>query len=258
MCIFTIPSKQETESPSRKWVSARSRDFISPLVRPAEVREKRALPPPCRRSGEKGGGIPDFLGERSELRESQSFKILRLKTIFEMGSMHSAIPNFFLAMFVGLAYNEMHMENTSFFKRLTGKLNAEEPEYKIDLATAKVAPPNPDGKDEEPVGQLTVDIYHTPEEIFVESAIAGARPEDIDVNVSPDSLSIVGLRRRELQNGAQYLHQECYWGRFTRSIILPEEVDPQNANVNFKNGILCVRMPKTNRKKTRKLEVRMD
>ena len=143
-------------------------------------------------------------------------------------------------------------------------MSAEDPDYKIDLAVSKVKLPIPDnGKTaaqsaDEPVGQLTVDIYHTTDDIFVESAIAGARAEDIDVNVSPDSLSIIGLRKRELNNDAQYLHQECYWGKFSRSIILPEEVDPESANVNFKNGILSVRMPKMNRKRTRKLEVKMD
>jgi len=168
-----------------------------------------------------------------------------------------------LATLIRLPYNEPHMDN-SFFRRLSGKLMAEDPEYKIDLAVAKTKLPIPDGgkaapqNTDEPVGQLTVDIYHTMDDIFVESAIAGAKPEDIDVNVGPDSLSIVGLRRRELNGDAQYLHQECYWGKFSRSIILPEEVDPENANVNFKNGILSVKMPKMNRKRTRKLEVKMD
>jgi HSP20 family protein len=156
------------------------------------------------------------------------------------------------------------MDNISFFRRIaSGRSSAEEPEYKIDLAKTELPTPDAakaDPRDSEgPIGQLTVDIYHTLNDIVVESAIAGARPEDIDVSVSPESISIKGMRRRELEGPeAEYLHQECYWGKFTRSIILPEEVDPESANVNFKNGILSVRMPKTNRKKMRKLEVRMD
>jgi HSP20 family protein len=150
------------------------------------------------------------------------------------------------------------MDN-SFFKRLSGKLNAENQEYKIDLAKAELPLPGEEKFQDEPIGQLTVDIYHTKDDIFIESAIAGAKPEDIDVTVSPDSISIKGARRREQNNAeTQYLYQECYWGKFVRSIILPEEVDPQNADVNFKNGILRVRMPKTNRKKSRKLEIKTD
>jgi HSP20 family protein len=153
------------------------------------------------------------------------------------------------------------MENNSFFKKLMARsVTPEVPEYKIDLARTESTDP---GKlavapQEEVVGQLTVDIFHTPDDIFVQSAIAGAKPEDIDVNVTPDSISISGLRRQEPDPKVEYLHQECYWGKFARSIILPEEVDPENAKVNFKNGILSVQMPKTNRKKGRKLEVRMD
>jgi HSP20 family molecular chaperone IbpA len=156
------------------------------------------------------------------------------------------------------------MDNMSFFKRLAGmKSKLENPDLNIDLAKATLPIPTPltiesqevDG----PVGQLTVDIYHTPSDIVVESAIAGANPEDIDVVVANDSISIKGLRRRGSESSdAEYLHQECYWGKFTRSIILPEEVDPENASVKFKNGILSVRMPKMNRRKTKKLEVRMD
>lgn len=138
-----------------------------------------------------------------------------------------------------------------------------QPDLNIDLAKATLPVPTPLRTDPQeadgPVGQLTVDIYHTPNDIVVESAIAGAQPEDIDVIVANDSISIKGLRHRNLESpDAEYLHQECYWGKFTRSIILPEEVDPENASVKFKNGILSVRMPKTNRRKTKKLEVRMD
>ncbi|HVO28679.1 MAG TPA: Hsp20/alpha crystallin family protein [Candidatus Paceibacterota bacterium] len=112
---------------------------------------------------------------------------------------------------------------------------------------------------EGPEGQLTVDVYQTPDDIVVESAIAGVRPEDIDVSVTTDSISIKGARHREeTVRDEDYLYQECYWGRFARSIILPQEVDPENAEVTFRNGILTVRLPKVNKKKTRKLKVRID
>jgi HSP20 family molecular chaperone IbpA len=108
-------------------------------------------------------------------------------------------------------------------------------------------------------GQLTVDVYQTPSDIIIESAIAGVKAEDIDVNVTNDSISIKGARHREKKvSDEDYLYQECYWGRFARSIILPQEVDPENADVTFKNGILTVRLPKTSKKKTRKLKVRID
>jgi len=113
--------------------------------------------------------------------------------------------------------------------------------------------------DAEPEGQLTVDVYQTPTDIVVESAIAGVRPEDIDVNVTTDSISIRGSRHREKTvSDEDYLYQECYWGRFARSIILPQEVDPENADVVFKNGILTVKLPKANKRKSKKLQVRVE
>lgn len=108
----------------------------------------------------------------------------------------------------------------------------------------------------EPEGKLTVDVYQTPTEIVVESAIAGVKPSDIDVNATADSVTIRGSRKREKTvNDEDYLYQECYWGKFARSIILPQEVDPDDAEVMFKNGILTVRLPKANRKKTKKLKI---
>jgi HSP20 family protein len=111
----------------------------------------------------------------------------------------------------------------------------------------------------EPEGQLTVDVYQTADEIVVESAIAGVHPDDLDITVTTDSISIRGNRAREKNvRDEDYLYQECYWGKFGRSIILPQEVDPENAEVTFKNGILTVHLPKANKKKTHKLRVKID
>jgi len=111
----------------------------------------------------------------------------------------------------------------------------------------------------EPEGQLTVDVYQTATEIVVESAIAGVRSEDIDIQVTPDSISIRGSRERNKElKDEDYIYQECYWGRFARSIILPQEVDPDGASVTFRNGILTVRLPKVDKKKTKKLKVKID
>ncbi len=110
-----------------------------------------------------------------------------------------------------------------------------------------------------PEGQLAVDVYQRPDAIVVEAAIAGVKPDDIDINVTTDSISIKGLRYREEQVGDDdYLYQECYWGRFARSIILPQEVDPDGAQVMFRNGILTIRLPKSSKKRSKRLKVRFD
>lgn len=108
-------------------------------------------------------------------------------------------------------------------------------------------------------GWLTIDVYQTPTDIVVESAVAGVDQNDLDITATADSLAIKGERRRTKEvSDSDYLYQECYWGRFSRSVILPQEVDPENAEVFFKNGILTVRLPKVVRKKTKKLKVKAD
>ncbi|MDO8536677.1 MAG: Hsp20/alpha crystallin family protein [bacterium] len=145
------------------------------------------------------------------------------------------------------------------------------PEGKIELVRASAGvvakkprlevsdPPKSIASASEPEGQLTIDVYQTPTDIIVESAIAGVRPEDIDINVTADSITIRGERYREKEaSDEDYFYQECYWGRFSRSVILPQEVDPENSSVSFKNGILKVRLPKLNRKKEKKLKVKVE
>ncbi|MEK9173251.1 MAG: Hsp20/alpha crystallin family protein, partial [Patescibacteria group bacterium] len=138
------------------------------------------------------------------------------------------------------------------------------PEFELAKATSVAQPKLKIKKaveeDEmEPEGQLTIDVYQTPSEIVIESAVAGVEPDDIDINVTNDSVTIKGRRRRAREvKDEDYFYQECYWGRFSRSVILPQEVDPEGSYVNFKNGILSVHLPKLNRKKARKLRVKLE
>lgn len=110
---------------------------------------------------------------------------------------------------------------------------------------------------EESEGQLTIDVYQTDEEIVVESTVAGVEPDDIDIDISSESVTIRGERSKaETVSEENYLYQECYWGKFSRSIILPQEVDPDKAKAEFKNGILRIRLPKIAKGKMRKLKVK--
>ncbi len=169
----------------------------------------------------------------------------------------------------------MESSEEKFFENLAkGRAEAEETEsengdVEVELAkAATVAPvrskPAPkkieeDFDDGEPEGQLTIDVYQTPDDIVIESAIAGVKPEDLDITVQGDSVTVKGRRHHEMEvKDDDYLYQECYWGRFSRSVILPQEIDPEAATVSFKNCILVVRLPKLNRKKSKKLKVKID
>lgn len=94
-------------------------------------------------------------------------------------------------------------------------------------------------------GQLSVDIYQTPDELIVKSTIAGVKAEDIDISLNNDMLTIRGKRKMEEEiNEEDYLYKECYWGSFSRSIILPMEVKADGIKANLENGILTVALPK--------------
>lgn len=108
-------------------------------------------------------------------------------------------------------------------------------------------------------GQLTIDVYQTPEEIVIESTIAGCEAENLDIEITPELVNIRGERRRqEHVSEENYLYQECYWGRFSRSVILPQEIDPEKSTAELKNGVLKVVLPKINRAKTKKLKIKVE
>lgn len=106
-------------------------------------------------------------------------------------------------------------------------------------------------------GQLTVDVYQTPDEIVIESTIAGVDADEIDIDVTSEMVTIRGERKKETKvEEGDYYYQECFWGRFSRSIILPQEIDPDKAHSTVKRGILTIHLPKLNRSKGKKIKVK--
>ena len=94
-------------------------------------------------------------------------------------------------------------------------------------------------------GQLSIDVYQTPDAIIVKSTIAGVKPEDIDISINNDMLTIRGKREMyEKIKDERYLYRECYWGSFSRSIILPLEIEAEKIEAVLENGVLTVTLPK--------------
>jgi len=105
-------------------------------------------------------------------------------------------------------------------------------------------------------GQLTIDVYQTPADIVIKSTIAGVSPEDLDITITNDMVTIKGKREKdEMISGGDYYYQECYWGAFSRSVILPVDVEAEKADASMKNGILTIRLPKIEKIKTKKIRV---
>ncbi len=121
--------------------------------------------------------------------------------------------------------------------------------------TAKANPKS--WQDEEPGGELAVDVYQTADAIVVKALIAGVQPNSIDINLTREMITITGSRQEEKETDEDdYFQRELYWGSFSRTILLPEEVDVDLAEASEKHGVLSVRLPKINKKKEMKLKVR--
>jgi len=93
-------------------------------------------------------------------------------------------------------------------------------------------------------GQLAVDVLETRTHIIVRAAIAGVGKEDLDLSVTTDTLTIRGARDSETQEDAVTHVQECYWGSFSRSIVLPARITPDRTKAELSNGILTIRLKK--------------
>jgi len=159
----------------------------------------------------------------------------------------------------------MDKDTKKFFEKLAGVNSSDELDEEIELEPKLVSKQEEslaeesltDEIFEDTEGELAVDVYQTPTTFVIESTIAGANPEDIDISLSSDSITIKGKREKEEKIKAEnYIHQECYWGRFSRTIILPQEIDPDKAQASLKNGVLKVTLPKLNKTKVKKIKVK--
>lgn len=151
----------------------------------------------------------------------------------------------------------MAKEKKSFFERLTGtvrmdddRIEAREEREEAKNATAWV-------EEEEKEGELTVDVYQTPEMIVIKAMIAGVRPEDLDISITRDIVTIKGKREEEkIAKSDDYFMRELYWGSFSRSISLPQEIDVDEAEAVEKHGLLILKLPKLDKKRQSKLKVK--
>jgi HSP20 family protein len=95
-------------------------------------------------------------------------------------------------------------------------------------------------------GQLAVDVAQTDSELIVVAAMAGTPADCIELHLQNDLLTIRGERKSPLGEMGEHFYQECYWGKFSRSIILPVDVKAEMVQAQYKNGVLVIRLPKAN------------
>jgi len=112
-------------------------------------------------------------------------------------------------------------------------------------------------EDEQEVeGQLAVDVYQTKESVVIKAPIAGVDPKALEVAIAEDVVTIRGERVDEaVVERENYYVQECYWGAFSRSIIMPVSVNADKAEASLKNGVLTIAIPKVIQDKVKKIKV---
>jgi HSP20 family protein len=161
----------------------------------------------------------------------------------------------------------------SFFQRLTGSMRMDDEEVleeeesnpaqsRNGLKSRLPSSSKDDAKEnvwseEEEEGELTIDVYQTAHEIVVQSMIAGVQPDNLSITITRDMITIKG--KREVARGIHednYFIRELYWGSFSRTISLPQEVEAEEAEAVEKHGLLTIKIPKINRDKQTILKVK--
>ena len=153
-----------------------------------------------------------------------------------------------------------------FFEKLKGQMEEVPIEKKQRVKAGKIKPEGKpsfakatEGKKAwfEPEGKLAIDVYQTDSEIVIQAPIAGVKKEDLNISIESDVVTIKGEREKPAEvEEKNYFHQECYWGPFSREIILPTEGDPSRAQASMKEGILTLRIPRIEREKKRKIVIK--
>lgn len=105
-------------------------------------------------------------------------------------------------------------------------------------------------------GQLAVDVFQTDEALVLVAPIAGVAEANLEVSITDEIISVRGTRTQP-ENVApeNYFVQECYWGSFSRSYVLPVAVDSDAASAQLKDGLLTIRIPRVEKSKTRILKI---
>ena len=130
------------------------------------------------------------------------------------------------------------------------KITAEDVEAKVENTEGS-------GQIFDQAGELVVDVFETGAEFVVSAAIAGVQIKDIDISLEKDMMIISGDRPNPHSHpDKKYFYQECHWGPFSRKVILPEQIDIDQADAQMDHGILTIKIPKTETDKNAKLGIK--
>jgi HSP20 family protein len=164
------------------------------------------------------------------------------------------------------------MKKPSFLERLTGSIKTDkyddvlDDEHEFGEEDPKDAgydgesewhgQEGPDDENDQD-GELPVDMYQTGDAIIIRALVAGVSPDDLDIAITRDMVTIKGIRE-EIREASpdDYYHRELFWGSFSRTLVLPEEVVIDEADAQEKHGLLEIRLPKVDKGRSARLKVK--
>ena len=152
----------------------------------------------------------------------------------------------------------MQNKKRSFFERLTGSIRMEEDESEDTKGSAIENKKNGNWMEQETAQPaLAVHVHQTATDLMIQTMVAGVKPENLDLNIARDMITIAG-RREENRNidEENYFIKELYWGKFSRTISLPHEVEPEEAEATERHGLLTIRLQKVDKEKKANIKVK--
>jgi HSP20 family protein len=162
------------------------------------------------------------------------------------------------------------IKKPSFLERITGSVKVdssqdddfeEQVDFQFDNGSAHTEPHAYNdtwaGDEAEQDGELPIDMYQTRDSIVIRALVAGVSPEDLNISITRDMVTLQG-QREEVQEAPDedYFHRELFWGSFSRSIVLPEEIVIDEAEAREKHGLLEIILPKLDKGRSTKLTVK--
>jgi HSP20 family protein len=145
----------------------------------------------------------------------------------------------------------------SFFERLTGSVSIPDDDDALSLEGSDTPSAAHPWLDEPEEGELAVDVYQTPSEIIIRTMVSGVKPEDLNISITRDMVTIKGRRETQREvSDEDYFHRELYWGSFARTILLPAEVEVEESEAVEKHGLLTIRLPKIDKDRSSNLKVK--
>lgn len=142
----------------------------------------------------------------------------------------------------------------SFFRKFTRAIAPEEIEEVEDTSSDEHGNHWLDNHGSD--GELTVDVFETPNHIVIKTIVAGVKKEDMEINVSRDMVTIKGKREAEIVDDENYFHRELFWGTFSRTVLLPQEVDIDKVEATENQGMLTLKLPKVDKARQSKIRVK--